>query len=738
MRTVDKNDSCNSLKEKEYLDLAIITPELQKRGGAERFIIECLVRWQNIHSLTVYSTSFNDELYEEVGLTRMIKKLLTPRFEGPHATLLNAVLLPKIWEKQIGKHDIYHTHLWPTHLLNLHPMVWYPHEPLRLLYDLRFSQHEEDSIESLQKKIHFYPKQTYESIESGQYEATLAAIKAYDQTGRPDRVVGNSKYTSQYIEHAYGYPVTDYVYPGVPVDDMIELPGTNDIVLTIGQLWPHKRMRIIIEAISQVENVQLYIIGSGPEKKHLSKVAEHMGVADRVFFLHGLDNEEVKILLARCLCVVFTPTREPFGIVALEALAAGKPLIAANEGGYTEVVDDQCAILTPPLPGAIAKAIQSLKDDPELAKRLGQHGREVAARYSWDRTAQELLTIIEETHVDWVCETAPAAESGAIFAVHYFLWYKEGFGSAHWCDNPTEGWVTDTPELGYYASLQGETLNAHLDMLEESGVDAVIFNIHVDEENGLEIYQTEAARRMMQLADSRSSHLRFMINLCFYTRDNDQIDSAFTIIKKDLCVKSNYLTLKDAPVLMVFWSGTFDGDLEFVERLRINSMHFFRIGSFMRPIDPGAEAHKTFDLFNSYSLFSPLEMVAPDKWEDLWQKEYDVSGANSGLKCLTIEPGYDDSHLLDPSRSHAIRTVPHDNGDTYKQTMNFALQQDNPAFIFINSFNEYHENTHIERSKNNGSLYIDMTKEFIKQARSKWEFVAQDAVEDRHNVKKES
>ena len=701
-------------------NLAVIIPELCKYGGAERYLIECLMRWQDLHWITVYATKFNEELLAESGLTKIKTKRLTPRFEGEHATLLNAVLLPKIWETEIGRHDVYHTHLWPTHLLNLHPMVWFPHEPLRMLYDLRYAQIEDDSIGKLQKKLHFYPKQTYDNIDGNEYEATLAAIEAFDKTGHPDRVVGNSKYTAEYLHSVYGYEVKDFVYPGVTVDDVPLLPGTNDIVLTIGQLWPHKRMRIIIEAVSQLEGVQLYIVGSGPEKAHLERIAERLGVADRVFFLHGLDNQEVKILLARCLCVVFTPAREPFGIVALEALAAGKPLVAVNEGGYTEVVDSDCALLVPPEPAAIAHEVARLQANPDLARRLGEHGREVAARYSWDRTARELLAIIEDTHKKWVCTTSSSWQaSGPLYAVHYFTWYQEGFGSAHWCDEPASGWVTDVPQLGYYSSLHGDTLATHLVQLEGLGMDVVILNLHVDGE-GLNVYQARVAQRMMKIAKARSSRLRFVINLCPYTRDHDRIRAAFVILRKDIIELENYLHIGSRPAFMVFWSGAFDGDLEIVEQLRGETDGYMRIGVFTRLNKMTTEARKTFGLFDAVSQLSPLELGEPSRWEETWQREYDASAMGSGYHCVTLSPGYDDSHLLDPNRVGGVRTVPRREGKTYRRTMDFALRQESPTLVIVNSFNEFHENTHIEPSQKYGMFYLDMTRVFIQEARKRW------------------
>src|SRR5687767_7289268 len=159
------------------LDIGIIIPELQKYGGAERLLIECMRRWQRRHRLTLYSTNTNLGLLAEAGVDAITCRPLSLPFDGDHAVLLNSTLLPKIWEGEVGHHDIYHTHLWPTHLLNLHPMVWYPHEPLRLINDLLYSlgSEGEDSLE-IEHFLHFYPRQTYDKVSEAYYEAVLRTI----------------------------------------------------------------------------------------------------------------------------------------------------------------------------------------------------------------------------------------------------------------------------------------------------------------------------------------------------------------------------------------------------------------------------------------------------------------------------------------------------------------------------------------------------------------------------------
>lgn len=708
------------------LDIGVVIPELTKYGGAERFLIECLIRWQEEHAVTLYAARFNHRLLAEAGLDRITCRTLSPPFEGENSVILNTALLPRIWEGEIGRHEVYHTHLWPTHLIDLHPCVWFPHEPLRLLYDLRFDQQDEESVAEGTGRVHLYPKATYDPVDASaaRRRAELRALTALDATGRPDRVVANSRYMAQYLGTVYGLPRVDVVYPGVSLDHALALPQSGDIVLTIGQLWRHKRIRLAIEAIREVDDVQLYVVGSGPEHGRLVRLAERMGVGDRVFFLRDLDNHEVQILLARCLCVVFTPIREPFGIAALEALAAGKPLVAVDEGGFTEIVDRDCTFLVPPVPQEIARCIRTLQADPALAHRMGEHGRGVAAGHGWDRTARELLAIIADCHAGWIREhrtpEAPPSEPRPLIGIHYFGWYGDGFGNRHWGDNPATGAVADHPILGHYSSLSGDILARHIEQMEAAGADCVIANIHVDR-HGIDRVQLASAETMAEIAERRGSRLRFAVNLCLYDNGPGIISEAVARLRGGLLGRPNYQMLRDRKLLLIFWTGNFDQDHRTIRLLKSLTADCLRVATSLRTFDPKTELRRTFGLFDAASLFSPLEIAAPENWDEVWQRAYDAGAEMPAhLRVATLSPGYDDSHLSDPDRlGNRYRIVPREDGATYRRTLNFALRQAIPPdLVLISTFNEFHESTHIEPSTRHGRHYLELTRAFVDALRA--------------------
>lgn len=708
------------------LDLAIIIPELVKYGGAERVVIECLARWQHHHRITLYATSINDRVVREFcPETRFKFVQLSPYFQGDHAFFLNGTLLPKLWQQEIGTHDIYHTHLWPCHLIDRHPMVWYPHEPPRMLEDLRLSQLPNDSITSDVWKVHVYPKFTYDDVPSRVYEATMNSLAMFDKLGNPDRIVANSHYVAQYLSQVYGRIVADIVYPGVVCANSIVELSPNVQFLTVGQLWPHKRVKMIIEALAMIPDARLVIVGDGPERQKLERMAVSLGISDRVCFKHGLSEAELKAEYNACRAVVFAAAREPFGIVPLEALAHGRPLIAVNEGGYTEVVDPQCALLVSPRPQELADRMNLLARDIDLARAMGEAGWRKAQQYSWNNSAHQLIKIIESTFNTYPQEYQQGDDETAalcpLLGVQYYCWYGDGSGNLHWNDNLEFGAVDDMPEIGFYSSLDGDALKYHFELMERHGIDFLVANLHIDA-NGVNEHELAGLIRMFHVAELTRSQIRIAIQLCFYDPSHDGLERAIATIR-DLSNSPNYFRFKSQPVMFLFWTSVWDGQRTEIDNLKAATDGFVRIACSLRLPSDTESLYLTFGLFDSWALFSPLEVASPENWQSVWAQAYRRSDcSNKGIRTVTVSPGYDDRHLTDIRRSNnRFRCVDRNQGKTLNSMTEFVLRQSlMPQLVLVSTFNEYHENSHIEPTKRYGSQYMEAIKDFGQALRTRW------------------
>jgi D-inositol-3-phosphate glycosyltransferase len=135
-----------------------------------------------------------------------------------------------------------------------------------------------------------------------------------------------------------------------------------------------------------------------PEACRLRELATQLGVADRVQLYGSVAREEMPALLRSADVVACTPWYEPFGIVPLEAMACGVPVVASAVGGMLDTVvhDVTGRLVAPKRPDAVADAINHLMRDEFLRQSLGAAGRDRArSRYSWDRIAADTLRIYD-------------------------------------------------------------------------------------------------------------------------------------------------------------------------------------------------------------------------------------------------------------------------------------------------------------------------------------------------------
>jgi D-inositol-3-phosphate glycosyltransferase len=192
-------------------------------------------------------------------------------------------------------------------------------------------------------------------------------------------------------------------------------------ILTVGRLVPRKGVDLVIRALPLLRevgfaDVELLIVGGGggaavlgadPEARRLHELARKLGVQEQVTLRGQVPRDDMPGILRSADAVVCTPWYEPFGIVPLEAMACGVPVVAAAVGGLTDtVVDRATGLHVPPRdPAAIARAVGELLASRELRQELGRAGQQRArSRYSWDRVAAET----EKAYQLALAETADA------------------------------------------------------------------------------------------------------------------------------------------------------------------------------------------------------------------------------------------------------------------------------------------------------------------------------------------
>lgn len=182
--------------------------------------------------------------------------------------------------------------------------------------------------------------------------------------------------------------------------------GERPRIVAVGRLLPRKGFDTMIEALPAVPDAEYVIVGgpdpegidSDPEVRRLRALATHLGVADRVRFTGAVARKDMPAMLRSADVVTCTPWHEPFGMVPLETMACGVPVVATAVGGMLDTVvhDVTGRLVAPNRPRELGEAVSELIRDSFLRRSLGLAGRDRAcARYSWERVAMDTLRIYD-------------------------------------------------------------------------------------------------------------------------------------------------------------------------------------------------------------------------------------------------------------------------------------------------------------------------------------------------------
>lgn len=154
-------------------------------------------------------------------------------------------------------------------------------------------------------------------------------------------------------------PVDTSIFRPTPVP-----PGDALDLVTVGKLVPLKGTDILLESLARIGDptVSLTVIGDGPQRPELEALAYDLGVADRVTFIGAVSRSEVSRRLQKCHALVVPSLIETFSIVAAEALAAGRPVVATRCGGpETFIGHDEGVVVEPGSPDLLAEGILTLR-----------------------------------------------------------------------------------------------------------------------------------------------------------------------------------------------------------------------------------------------------------------------------------------------------------------------------------------------------------------------------------------
>jgi glycosyltransferase involved in cell wall biosynthesis len=188
------------------------------------------------------------------------------------------------------------------------------------------------------------------------------------------------------------------IYPGVALSVSTSLPSHSSSAITVGaiaRLVPLKGLRYLIEAVRLLRdrNIDLEIAGAGPEESALRDIAQRFGLAPRIRFLGWV---QPTTILPRWDVFAMPSLEEAFGIAALEAMAAGLPVVATNVGGLPELIrHGETGFLVPPRNAfLLALHLEQLLVDPSMRVRMGSAARRRAGdHFSVEAMVEKISTV---------------------------------------------------------------------------------------------------------------------------------------------------------------------------------------------------------------------------------------------------------------------------------------------------------------------------------------------------------
>lgn len=196
---------------------------------------------------------------------------------------------------------------------------------------------------------------------------------------------------------------------GIDPEEMEAAPPAGELargrwIVAVGNLIPRKAFDDLVRALSRLapayDDVSLAIVGDGPERGRLTALVDQLGLTSRVVFFGKQPPGRTQRVMAAADVFVLPSWREAFGIVYLEAMALGRPVIACRGKGIgiSDVIEDGVTgiLAEPRHPDGLAAALRRVLDGPEQAREMGLRARAVALeRYTWARNAEAVARVYE-------------------------------------------------------------------------------------------------------------------------------------------------------------------------------------------------------------------------------------------------------------------------------------------------------------------------------------------------------
>jgi glycosyltransferase involved in cell wall biosynthesis len=376
------------------LKIAIVHPNMFTVGGAEK-----LITW------------FSEELVSQGHQVAIITKY-PPKHIHPNVQVikfdidlnaLNWYFTVKKLAKELNEYDIINTHNFPSSLFGYwikkknrsSKLIWYCHEPFDVFYgktlieanDLLKNKWKKSKIKYIQENI---------SI-----KLDKNAVKNHDF------ILCNSKRTNIFTKQLFNVNNCDTLYPGLPEkyfskDETNKKNYEKEIkLIVISRLFKVKNIITIIkvfqELIKKNEHFTLKIVGEGDQKKSLLQYIKKNRLENKINMLGNVSEEELLKLYSESFLTINIPNNEPFGLITLESLAHGVPIILSKDSGSAEILSHRKSgiLITPNNESEIFNEILSLTKNKHDYIRISESGKKlIKENYTIKKFTKEFFSFV--------------------------------------------------------------------------------------------------------------------------------------------------------------------------------------------------------------------------------------------------------------------------------------------------------------------------------------------------------
>ena len=360
------------------MKLIITQANLTLKGGAERVVLKIAQHYKAKIYTAEYKPEGTFEGYNDLDIEVVGRQGLLRALPYGRASQGLSYGLSFYGIKLNDDYDVINAHIAPSHWIrkNNERVLWYCHTPLRDVYDLYKYRLSQKKLH--QKPIHMLGAQAIRMIDKG-------VVKSIEN------IVANSFNTRSRIIKYYGRKDARVLGGGVEYKDYDK--GDDDKYFFYpSRISPNKRQDFAIRAFNhfkrQLPGYRLIIAGPVSQDKfyqsYYSKIVALSKMIGDIEVLTDVNDRQLKALYSNCTAVLYPPINEDYGLVPLEAMASYKPVIAVNEGGMKETVEDKKTGMLVNTMDDMGNAMKEIAENPSLARQMGKLGREhVVKHYSW-------------------------------------------------------------------------------------------------------------------------------------------------------------------------------------------------------------------------------------------------------------------------------------------------------------------------------------------------------------------